>query len=532
MTQQLCLPTDFPVVNVASVEALERVRLDLQSATLVALDAEWEPHARQPSATLVQLAFRAASGAQHGVLLDMLSLPASHSQHLFKELFQSPKILKVGFGWLQDLHAIARRLGPPHDDSCAVIRPCLDLGQLHRQLLSRRVPSIKPAGSSLAGLLRAQMGVSLDKSQQCSSWSARPLSAQQVEYAALDAACLLGLFDSLAAAAAPSRNAFPESCRPVTRLTGQSSLTGILPPPMSLPTSSPASSPSGQNIEGTPASNHEHVSHSAFHGGSAPATPYFTRRVPSSTQTPVPSSVSTKGLQERLDEAIKAWAGVLRVDAQPAALGLQPAKTKASRKQRSQARQAAEKELPLSVRTPGHVPRDAAGRVRFIVDSMAEGLAHQLRLCGVDAATVPAGPKGQRHRAYRQMVDQAQAEDRVILTCDSVFIRARHTEQAYMLGRTDKYAQLEEVVEFFNLHINGGDLLSRCAKCNGEFIPRAMTADDLSPEAGVPVQVKQDISEFWVCGTCGKVYWQGNQYGNALSRLTTRLDNLKLRPNS
>ena len=59
---------------------------------------------------------------------------------------------------------------------------------------------------------------------------------------------------------------------------------------------------------------------------------------------------------------------------------------------------------------------------------------------------------------------------------------------------------------------------------------RAMKPDDLSPEAGVPAQVKQDVSEFWVCGTCGKVYWQGNQYGNALSRLTTRLDNLKLRP--
>lgn len=59
---------------------------------------------------------------------------------------------------------------------------------------------------------------------------------------------------------------------------------------------------------------------------------------------------------------------------------------------------------------------------------------------------------------------------------------------------------------------------------------RAMKPDDLSPEAAVPAQVKQDISEFWVCGTCGKVYWQGNQYGNALSRLTTRLDNLKLRP--
>ncbi len=72
----------------------------------------------------------------------------------------------------------------------------------------------------------------------------------------------------------------------------------------------------------------------------------------------------------------------------------------------------------------------------------------------------------------RQMIDQAQSEDRVILTCDSVFIRARYTEQAYMVGRGDKYAQLEEIVEFFDLHIGEDDLLSRCAKCNGEFIPR------------------------------------------------------------
>lgn len=56
------------------------------------------------------------------------------------------------------------------------------------------------------------------------------------------------------------------------------------------------------------------------------------------------------GLQERVDDAIKAWAGVLRVDAQPAAPTAPPAKTKTSRKQRSQARHAAERDLPLSVR--------------------------------------------------------------------------------------------------------------------------------------------------------------------------------------
>ena len=56
------------------------------------------------------------------------------------------------------------------------------------------------------------------------------------------------------------------------------------------------------------------------------------------------------GLQERVDDAVKAWAGVLRVDAQPAAPSAPPAKAKTSRKQRSQARHAAEKDLPLSVR--------------------------------------------------------------------------------------------------------------------------------------------------------------------------------------
>ncbi len=54
-----------------------------------------------------------------------------------------------------------------------------------------------------------------------------------------------------------------------------------------------------------------------------------------------------------------------------------------------------------------------------------------------------------------------------------------------------------------------------------------MNPEDLSPEAEVLAQVMQDISEFWVCRTCGKVYWWGNQYGNALPRLTTCHDQLK-----
>ena len=83
----------------------------------------------------------------------------------------------------------------------------------------------------------------------------------------------------------------------------------------------------------------------------------------------------------------------------------------------------------------------------------------------------------------RQMIDQAQSEGRVILTCDSVFIRARYTEQAYMVGRGDKYSQLEEVLDYFDIQIDGEDLLSRCAKCNGEFIPRQALCERPSPDA-------------------------------------------------
>ena len=37
---------------------------------------------------------------------------------------------------------------------------------------------------------------------------------------------------------------------------------------------------------------------------------------------------------------------------------------------------------------------------------------------------------------------------------------------------TNKRDQLLEVLEAFNIEVKEGSLLSRCAKCNGTFIPR------------------------------------------------------------
>jgi hypothetical protein len=52
------------------------------------------------------------------------------------------------------------------------------------------------------------LGVPLDKSVQCSAWHKRPLSDEQLVYAATDAAVLLALLDSLTAHALPSEFPF------------------------------------------------------------------------------------------------------------------------------------------------------------------------------------------------------------------------------------------------------------------------------------------------------------------------------------
>ena len=63
-------------------------------------------------------------------------------------------------------------------------------------------------------------------------------------------------------------------------------------------------------------------------------------------------------------------------------------------------------------------------------DVMTEGLARQLRMCGIDAAAVTdLQTRGPRHLVHRALVEAAEAEQRVVLTCDRLFITAGYTDQ-------------------------------------------------------------------------------------------------------
>lgn len=65
--------------------------------------------------------------------------------------------------------------------------------------VSRRVRGRQLEGHSLAAVCRRELGLRLDKTQQKSDWTLRPLTDAQLNYAALDVEVLLALHEKFGA---------------------------------------------------------------------------------------------------------------------------------------------------------------------------------------------------------------------------------------------------------------------------------------------------------------------------------------------
>lgn len=123
-------------------------------------------------------------------------------------------------------------------------------------------------------------------------------------------------------------------------------------------------------------------------------------------------------------------------------------------------------------------------------------------------------------------MERAVDEGRVLLTRDAIFMRRGLSDQAYFVKAEAKKEQLEEVISTFGLPVTQEILLSRCARCNGEFGQTAVAGKDLPPGHGVPPGVVERVVEFWVCDRCNAAYWQGNMYDRAMERLGAAMESL------
>ena len=208
--------------SIAEIEALKRVT-QVSSLTCErhlasvawGLDSEWRPRNNdnndRPVATL-QL-----SSASQAFVLDMQTLcqkpTGRHSTELNKiecvlsnalsKLFTSKDIPIIGFAIAQDLSKLTHSF--PH-------MPCFRLFEVivdYQTVVTTVVrDGAQPMMSSLQRAVALSLGKKLNKAEQCSDWEQRPLSAAQIEYAALDAAVVRHLFWNFVNNFSDTRNEF------------------------------------------------------------------------------------------------------------------------------------------------------------------------------------------------------------------------------------------------------------------------------------------------------------------------------------
>ncbi len=153
---------------IAAVEQLmteDRIGLDM------------ETHVATRALCLIQIA-----GATKTYIIDALEMPTLEP---LRPLLESPRPTKLIHNAPFERSVLAR-----YD---LALDGVVDTHQLSRQARGRGAIG----GHSLQACCAREFGVSLDKTQQTSAWQQRPLTADQLEYAALDAEALLPLEQKL-----------------------------------------------------------------------------------------------------------------------------------------------------------------------------------------------------------------------------------------------------------------------------------------------------------------------------------------------
>ncbi|XP_038623795.1 exonuclease mut-7 homolog isoform X2 [Tachyglossus aculeatus] len=220
----------IPQENVHFLKSWEEVArwkdMVLQAGQVVGIDMEWKPSfgaVRKPRVSILQMAVEG-----HVFLLDLLEFSKPEDRrgeeeeenkafaHFLQELYLNPSITKLGYGMLGDLRNLASS-GPALRNLATQVQGILDLFQIDKQL--QKCPGqqkksscpvdvlaqepgpeargAKQAEKGLSLLVRRVLGKPLDKAEQLSDWERRPLRPAQILYAASDAYCLLEVFRAL-----------------------------------------------------------------------------------------------------------------------------------------------------------------------------------------------------------------------------------------------------------------------------------------------------------------------------------------------
>ncbi|CAL4122126.1 unnamed protein product [Meganyctiphanes norvegica] len=196
-------PLQISENDVSLVDTVEEyvICMDKASkASLVGIDAEWKPSfglGGDEEMGLLQLAFD-----NQAFLIDfIILLPILEESHwiMLINFFKNGNIRKLGFGLDNDIKVI-KAMNPTTVQNLVNVKNTIDLMEF-KNYLTAQCPNIftfdNKNNKGLSGMVCQCFGRPLNKLEQFSNWSARPLSVGQIKYAAQDAQCLLDIYNYL-----------------------------------------------------------------------------------------------------------------------------------------------------------------------------------------------------------------------------------------------------------------------------------------------------------------------------------------------
>lgn len=135
---------------------------------------------------------------------------------------------------------------------------------------------------------------------------------------------------------------------------------------------------------------------------------------------------------------------------------------------------------------------------------MLGSLARKLRLYGFDVLYAP-------DREDSSLLRDAKELRRLLLTSDEDLFRLALRKEVPALiiaGGTDIQRLVEVFTGIGTLPPRIRPLSSRCPKCNGRL--RLFGKEDSLRD--LPKRLLESQKRLYICGTCGKVYWEGSHW--------------------
>lgn len=136
--------------------------------------------------------------------------------------------------------------------------------------------------------------------------------------------------------------------------------------------------------------------------------------------------------------------------------------------------------------------------MKFLCDQMLQRLGRWLIAAGYDTEIVKSSIPD------RQILERAVREKRLLLTRDRHFIEMKKDPGAIIWIRGNTLSEcIHEVTNRLNIDWMMNPF-SRCTICNQELDK----IDASHPR--IPKDIERGHRQFWLCRSCGRVYWEGS----------------------